>query len=218
RCVKASYELRGADVGTARVTVALERGDAHDGQPARGREHVRRPPVAAARELRVPAALVLLNEQQLDRHALHFEAPPVRARVVGAAEEAVDAREVAARVEEGDVHVLARCPQAAELLRPAAEEPDAQAGVLEEVDHVHHDGEVVHAVAAASSSCGRRRETIWERPSGPIRPPYRPSAASIVRFWWVITMNCASCAYRRSRPVKRPMFVSSRAASTSSSR
>src|SRR5439155_27094882 len=120
--------------------------------------------------------------------------------------------------EEVAVGVLARCAQASQLLGPPAEEPHAQACILEQVDDAHHEAEVVHALAAASSSCGSRRETICEMPSGPIVTPYSTSAASIVRFWWVITMNCASCAYRRSKPVKRPMFVSSSAASTSSSR
>ncbi len=33
-----------------------------------------------------------------------------------------------------------------------------------------------------------------ETPSWPIETPYSQSAASIVRFWWVITMNCARSA------------------------
>ena len=36
---------------------------------------------------------------------------------------------------------------------------------------------------------GRRREMTFEMPSPPIETPYSESAASIVRFWWVTTMN-----------------------------
>src|SRR5581483_4173918 len=74
------------------------------------------------------------------------------------------------------------------------------------------------AETASASSRGRRRETICEMPSPPIVTPYRMSAASIVRFWCVITTNCARSEYRRRSDTKRPMFVSSSAASTSSSR
>ena len=43
---------------------------------------------------------------------------------------------------------------------------------------------------------GRRRagehgEITFEIPSAPIETPYSESAASIVRFWWVTTMNWA---------------------------
>src|SRR3954469_3234743 len=50
------------------------------------------------------------------------------------------------------------------------------------------------ASAPAGASRGRRRETTFETPSSPIDTPYRGSAASIVRFWWVTTMNCARSA------------------------
>ena len=66
--------------------------------------------------------------------------------------------------------------------------------LTEQIDDAHHETQVVHALAAASSWWGRRRETICEIPSGPIVTPYSTSAASIVRFWWVMTMNCASSA------------------------
>ena len=39
-------------------------------------------------ELRVPPALVLLHEQQLDRNGLHLERALVRPRVAGLVEEA----------------------------------------------------------------------------------------------------------------------------------
>ena len=41
---------------------------------------------------------------------------------------------------------------------------------------------------------GSLRESTLEMPSSPIDTPYSQSAASIVRFWWVITMNCARSA------------------------
>ena len=37
-----------------------------------------------------------------------------------------------------------------------------------------------------------RREITFETPSPPIETPNSQSAASIVRFWWVITMNWAA--------------------------
>ena len=47
----------------------------------------------------------------------------------------------------------------------------------------------------ASAAClfagGSRREITFEMPSAPIDTPYSESAASIVRFWWVTTMNWA---------------------------
>ena len=51
-------------------------------------------------------------------------------------DETVDACEVATGIEEVDVHVLARDAQPAQLLRPAAEEPDAQPGILESLKDV----------------------------------------------------------------------------------
>ena len=42
---------------------------------------------------------------------------------------------------------------------------------------------------AASSWAGSLREITFEMPSAPIDTPYNESAASIVRFWWVTTMN-----------------------------
>ena len=51
-----------------------------------------------------------------------------------------------------------------------------------------------YAAPAAGSSGGRRREMTCETPSSPIETPYSVSAASIVRFWWVTTMNCARSA------------------------
>ena len=56
----------------------------------------------------------------------------------------------------------------------------------------------------------------FEIPSAPIDTPYSESAASIVRFWWVTTMNWARDEYWRSRARKRSMLRSSSAASTSS--
>ena len=50
------------------------------------------------------------------------------------------------------------------------------------------------ASASAAASRGRRRETTFETPSSPMDTPYSVSAASIVRFWWVTTMNCARSA------------------------
>ena len=50
------------------------------------------------------------------------------------------------------------------------------------------------AAVSARSSAGSRRNSTFETPSPPIDTPYRQSAASIVRFWWVITMNCARSA------------------------
>ena len=73
------------------------------------------------------------------------------------------------------------------------------------------------APACSRSSDGSRREMTREMPSSPIETPYRVSAASIVRFWWVTTTNCARSAWRRSRVRKRSMLRSSSAASTSSS-
>ncbi len=55
-----------------------------------------------------------------------------------------------------------------------------------------------------------------EMPSAPIETPYSESAASMVRFWWVTTMNWARAEYWRRRVRKRSMFRSSSAASTSS--
>ena len=46
-----------------------------------------------------------------------------------------------------------------------------------------------HGLAGARS--GSRREITLETPSSLIDTPYSESAASIVRFWWVTTMNCA---------------------------
>src|SRR5579862_9200858 len=82
------------------------------------------------------------------------------------------------------------------------------------------DGTLGHYAAetASASSRGNRRETICETPSPPIVTPYRMSAASIVRFWCVMTTNCARSEYCRRSATKRPMFVSSSAASTSSSK
>ena len=40
-------------------------------------------------------------------------------------------------------------------------------------------------------TAGSRREITFEIPSEPIDTPYSESAASIVRFWWVTTMNWA---------------------------
>ena len=55
-----------------------------------------------------------------------------------------------------------------------------------------------------------------ETPLPAIETPYSASAASIVRFWWVTTMNCARPANERRTLRKRSMFRSSSAASTSS--
>ena len=53
---------------------------------------------------------------------------------------------------------------------------------------------VYAASASAAASRGSRRETTFETPSSPIDTPYRVSAASIVRFWCVTTMNWARSA------------------------
>ena len=57
-----------------------------------------------------------------------------------------------------------------------------------------------------AAACWRRRDTIWEIPSPPMVTPYSTSAASMVRFWWVTTMNCARSAYSRSSATNRPML------------
>src|SRR4051812_32221585 len=69
--------LGSANVDAAGVPVALERGHACHRQTARVREHVRRPVVTPAPKLGVPAAGVLLHEQQLDERALEHERPLV---------------------------------------------------------------------------------------------------------------------------------------------
>ena len=56
----------------------------------------------------------------------------------------------------------------------------------------------------------------FETPLPAIETPYRESAASIVRFWWVTTMNCARPEKERRTFRKRSMLRSSSAASTSS--
>src|SRR3954451_8104672 len=75
-----------------------------------------------------------------------------------------------------------------------------------------------HAYAASSASClpPSRREMTFETPLPAIETPYRQSAASIVRFWWVTTMNCARSLNERSSVRKRSILRSSSAASTSS--
>ena len=57
---------------------------------------------------------------------------------------------------------------------------------------------VAQATSATSSISGswplsksRWREITFETPSWPIETPNSQSAASIVRFWWVMTMNWA---------------------------
>ncbi len=51
------------------------------------------------------------------------------------------------------------------------------------------------ATSSIAGSCpvsnSRWREMTLETPSWPIETPYSQSAASIVRFWWVMTMNWA---------------------------
>ena len=42
-----------------------------------------------------------------------------------------------------------------------------------------------------SAPAGSRREITFETPLPAMDTPYNESAASIVRFWWVTTMNCA---------------------------
>jgi hypothetical protein len=56
------------------------------------------------------------------------------------------------------------------------------------------DGRARYATAETGDSRGTRRETICDNPSEPIVTPYRLSAASIVCFWCVMTMNCARSA------------------------
>ena len=63
-----------------------------------------------------------------------------------------------------------------------AGEPDEHLGV---VDHV------AAGWNASRRSRGSRRDTTFEMPSLAMVTPYSTSAISIVRFWCVITMNCA---------------------------
>src|SRR6185312_15076044 len=68
----------------------------------------------------------------------------------------------------------------------------------------------------ASSSCERRREITLVVPLLPMLTPYRTSAASMVRFWWVTITNWARPENRRTSCRNRSMLASSSAASTSS--
>ena len=56
-----------------------------------------------------------------------------------------------------------------------------------------------------------------ETPSPRMVMPYRASAASMVRRWWVMTMSCELSRSSSKTPSRRCRLVSSRAASTSSS-
>jgi hypothetical protein len=67
--------------------------------------------------------------------------------------------------------VLTRPDQPAELLAPAAEDPRLDLVRIEQADRTLHEREIVHAVAAISSSRGNRRDTISETPSVPIVTP-----------------------------------------------
>ena len=147
-------------------------------------------------ELRVPPARVVLHEEELDPDPFeHERALPVEMpRVVPVEIQAVDDAPVLRGIEQVEVDVLARLDQPTQLLTPAAEHPRVDSLRREKRHGPCDEGEVVHAVAATSSSRGSRRETICETPSLPIVTPYRTSAASIVRFWCVITMNCARSA------------------------
>ena len=74
--------------------------------------------------------------------------------------------------------------------------------------------DVFHAASTARG--GSRRLITFETPLPAIDTPYSESAASIVRFWCVTTMNCARLENERRSVRKRSMLRSSSAASTSS--
>ena len=58
--------------------------------------------------------------------------------------------------------------------------------------------------------------TGFETPNSSIVTPYITSARAIVRLEWVTMMNCERSMKRSSTLTKRPMFDSSRGASSSS--
>src|SRR5690606_34677114 len=77
-----------------------------------------------------------------------------------------------------------------------------------------------HAGAAATTpamTSSNFTPTIRLTPASSIVTPYSQSAASMVRGWCVMTTNCVRSLNRWSMAMNRPMFASSRGASTSSS-
>src|SRR5690606_31354888 len=76
------------------------------------------------------------------------------------------------------------------------------------------------SAGAASRPSGATSRTRWlmtvVTPLPCMDTPYRASAISMVRFWWVMTMSWEESRSSSKRVINLPRLVSSRAASTSS--
>jgi len=124
-------------------------------------------------QLRVPAALVVLHEEQLDHRRLEHERalPGIALALDPVERQRVDRVPILRGIQQVEIDVLARLDQPAQLFAPASEDPRLDLVRIEQGNGALYEGEIVNAVAATSASRGNRRETICETPSVPIVTP-----------------------------------------------